>query len=276
MSYYAWEHGKLILPPTATRQIREALNRELERSNERAIRQIEEFYEQKGSRGRTKDSFRALLEEWDDKQREAIQRMQDHYPGFRVSTPSADEARAAHEAAHDFLYTRMLRGELGRPLKRDLNKAFPKPPKGARKVTYWVEDGSITFDGNELTWQVDDNNHAPERAREHPLGRVLFRELAKVEWTNGTGGQIVGNDEYNSDSRDAGGGANYVVNAFGPLGDPYFVTKAQRASLERSAAKWRQKPGNAGMCGMRTLVNGKRTGPPCRHPALGCPVHRRR
>jgi hypothetical protein len=50
------------------------------------------------------------------------------------------------------------------------------------------------------------------------MGQVLAQALAKVVWSRGSGGSFIGNDEYNRDDRNAGGGGNYVTRQFGPKG----------------------------------------------------------
>lgn len=71
-------------------------------------------------------------------------------------------------------------------------------------------------DTHTVFWDVGENNHAQERAREEPNARVLFKALGKIKWGRGSGGDIIGNDEYNRDDCTAGGGGNYVVESFGP------------------------------------------------------------
>lgn len=88
-----------------------------------------------------------------------------------------------------------------------------------RTTTFQCGDGAtITFDRTASTvrWHVPENNHAVDRARDHPLAVVLFNTLDRVNWTRGSGGKISGNNEYNREPRDAGSGANYVVDEYGP------------------------------------------------------------
>ena len=80
-------------------------------------------------------------------------------------------------------------------------------------------EAGIGFDKKRrvIIWSVPENNHAVERAHEHVVGREFFKRLSRVVWTRGTGGQIIGNDEYNEDAgrEYAGGGGSYVTSRFG-------------------------------------------------------------
>jgi hypothetical protein len=101
----------------------------------------------------------------------------------------------------------------------------PKAPKrsqfnplktNADRIPVGSEAG-IGFDKKRrvVIWSVSENNHAVERAHDHGTGKEFFKRLSRVNWTLGTGGEIVGNDEYNQDTRESGGGANYVTNRYG-------------------------------------------------------------
>ena len=65
------------------------------------------------------------------------------------------------------------------------------------------------------------------------MGKAFFKRLAQVKWTNRTGGEIVGNDEYNEESRESGGGANYVTSRYGKADKEFKQSFAAVASWRR-------------------------------------------
>jgi len=127
--------------------------------------------------------------------------------------------------------------------RRDADKGIHQPTVAeisihAPKVTnrtatfpvitrYGSEEGTITFKSNVVTWNVPEGNHAVEDAHEAPLGQVFFDALSKIKWTRTSGGYGTGNNEYNRDNSEYGGGGNYISFAYGPIGET--------AELEQSA-----------------------------------------
>ena len=108
-----------------------------------------------------------------------------------------------------------------------LNTRPSKPRKGdfvlktkQKDPSFSFEDARIQFnDARRIVyWEVNENNHAVDRSREHDIAKIFFSLLNKVKWTRGTGGVLVGNNEYNRDDRSSGGGGNYVTASYGPLG----------------------------------------------------------
>ncbi|KKN88783.1 hypothetical protein LCGC14_0243900 [marine sediment metagenome] len=95
-------------------------------------------------------------------------------------------------------------------------KAFPILPT-SKSVVLHLEEVTITLDNKKraMTYSSGENNRAVERARENPVVALLFQRLRAITWTRGTGGEFVGNDEHNRDSRDSGGGGNYTTACFG-------------------------------------------------------------
>ena len=121
----------------------------------------------------------------------------------------------AYDTICDLVIARQANGKLGlrSPKKSDL-----KLCKISEGGVINFEEACIIFDdkSSSVTWSVQENNRSVGRARSHPIAKKLFSKLETVNWVRGTGGEIVGNDEYNRDDYGAGGGGNYVTSSYGP------------------------------------------------------------
>lgn len=96
-------------------------------------------------------------------------------------------------------------------------KSFPVLPT-SKSTVLDLEEVTITLDNKKraLTYSSGENNRAVEYGRDNPVVALMFQRLSAITWSRGTGGEFVGNDEYNRDSREGGGGGNYTTVSFGP------------------------------------------------------------
>lgn len=141
--------------------------------------------------------------------------------------PQRAEGRFSHLSEDSFLILKNIFPNDGSDqTPKNRRPVVPKKkdfPATTSKTDYFDcgSHGSISLveKGREFKWDVSENNHACESAREHPLARAAFRALDKIKWTRSTGGKIIGNDEYNRDSKEDGGADNYVTMSYGPLGE---------------------------------------------------------
>jgi hypothetical protein len=101
----------------------------------------------------------------------------------------------------------------GLPKKKDL-KLFAT----SKDAEMHLGDAYVKFVNKTktLVWSVSENNRAVEHAHEHWFAKLIFEALGKITWTRGSGGTLVGNDEYNRDAgrEYEGGGGNYVTREF--------------------------------------------------------------
>jgi hypothetical protein len=74
--------------------------------------------------------------------------------------------------------------------------------------------GTITVVGDDVLWDVPDNNDAVRTARATPLAIHFFEALRTTVWTPGTGGRGLGNDEHHQLS--ARGAFDHPTFEFGP------------------------------------------------------------
>ena len=186
MSRYEWEEGTIKIPQGSYPEIRTAVISSFNRSQDELLIHSRKAYEAAKQAGFRKHGFNR-----------------------------ADWARNNHGdvAIH---ITKRGSDKVFLPKRKD----FPHKPTSKSTVLALDEgEATIVFDNRKRTvfYSVSENNHACEEARRHPVVLSLFANLRRVRhWTKGSGGEIVGNDEYNRDNQNFDGGANYITDSFGP------------------------------------------------------------
>jgi hypothetical protein len=229
MSCYDWERGSVQLPTAAWAKfkadLRDAYNRAVQSDfalMERLHTRVKELI--KGKRG--VNLAQVFNIELSARSGSAYGGYTDHY-AFKL----IDQEKVERLMLKD--------GKLFLPKKKDFPLANTKTT--AFSAGY---DGSITLNDEKRTvnWEVSENNHAVEDARQSHMGNALFRLLDKVTWTRGSGGHIYGSDEYRDDAGKeyAGGGGSYIKDTFGPLGEKAFEGQFGLLRLSRRASSPRR------------------------------------
>jgi hypothetical protein len=200
MSKYEWERGTITVPASEWPRLRTAVIEAWNVEQERAFVEAERLYTLIGQAGLSRADEEAVRG-FARQQKQG--RDEDRFElALRLVLPTSfdDVSRKRHV-------------QVKKPSRSDL-KLFAV----SRSCTLPLQEATIELknEGRTVGWSVPDNNHACESARAEAVARALFSALARVKWSRGTGGVIVGNDEYNRDSDEDGGGANYVVCRFGP------------------------------------------------------------
>lgn len=208
MSCYEWEHGTITLPAKDWANFRKGLLMKWNAKQDEFLAEAERAFTaikvaSKGKRG--------------DNRTKAIQETLARAAGGRLSSWGFEGDHERHDALGRMLFDRDARTyrldltTLHKPRKADLKRL-----KITQDCTIGLPDASVTFSNatKSVTWDVPENNHAKDHAHEHWFAKALFSALGWIAWTGRTGGQIVGNDEYNRDNRDSDGGGNYVTREF--------------------------------------------------------------
>ncbi|RLB61704.1 MAG: hypothetical protein DRH08_13525 [Deltaproteobacteria bacterium] len=119
------------------------------------------------------------------------------------------------ERFHDVAHYITRRGET--KVYKPTKKSFPKLPT-SKSVVLHLDEAGISLDNKKraVSYWSGENNRAVERARDNPIVDFMFQKLHAVKWGRNSGGEFIGNDEYNQDSREGGGGGNYTTASFGP------------------------------------------------------------
>ncbi len=221
MSRYDWESGTIKLSVKEFTKFRQHLVSAYNKALQEDFNELQKLYDKlkAAGKGKRKFNYAAALNE------ELNKEVRQPYWGtaYAVNLQIIDR---------DFVAPLLINKE-GKltTLKKGMFKGVTV---SAKHDTFPPPDGFVHSDEGTLSlapqskcisWTVSENNHACERARESFFGKLLFKYLNTVEWTRNTGGTIVGNDEYNSEDKEAGGAENYIKVAYGPIG------KAEQDSL---------------------------------------------
>lgn len=192
MSCYNWEEGTVKFPASEWAAFRTAIINKVNEEREKQFKLAEEAYDAIKAHAKGKRGF-------------------DRYRYAHGHQRFYDVAR--------FITKREEPGKLFRPKK----KCFPKLPT-SKSVVLHLGEATITLDNKKraLTYSSGENNRAVEHARDIPTVAFMFRLLGRVKFTARTGGQFIGNDEYNRDARYEGGGGNYVTETYPRPARPTF------------------------------------------------------
>lgn len=216
MSCYEWEHGTITLPSSYAPKLREVLKTAAEKRIEKITADTTRAWDHLKKMTPTK---RAAVRTWDD-------------PLLRELDDDTLWLLQSYESGK-YVWRK--------PTQKQIREAVVSRNKGydgqTNTVFHCGSEASITLFGNKVEWNVPENNHACERANSHPLAGVLFTFLDRVLWTARSGGQIVGNNEYNEDDHNAGGGGNYVVREYSLQADE---ARRKAALSNRLSVGWRR------------------------------------
>lgn len=225
MSCYEWEQGEIVIPANQWAKFRTELlrkwnttqtaNWELAKKAHKAAKEAA-----KGKRGQNRTdailnslakSAGGSIDQWGYFKAPMIR-----VGGYWTSVQTPDKAA---EERWEMLSQHCLTGwgeNAALSKTQPQKKAFNIKPL-SKSASFNCGDAHISLnnENNIVIWHVSENNRACDRAHEWWFAKELFKALGQVKWTRNSGGSIIGNDEYNRDSYEMGGGANYVKQSFG-------------------------------------------------------------
>jgi|ERR1035437_2643054 hypothetical protein len=238
MSKSEWESAEIILPSVEISKLKKILNDSQNATRQAVIDEAKRFWKEVAKQTRSTKLYEQRLNDWREQAFESATPSYS-YGGY-YSTPSKPKLNDTDIYQLEYMLSKLSKSPRQLTVQ-EVEKVYPKAIN--RTVSWQFGEGGIRLEGRKLFYEVSENNHACDRAREHPLAQKLFAYLSKVNWTRGTGGVVVGNDEYNQDNRSSGGGANYTKDSFGPLGERDFewrtgikLNKQQIAARKRSSS----------------------------------------
>lgn len=244
MSTYEWEAGTIKIPTsewTKTKTaIREAMNRRQtallaisEKVYEQLVVKLPEFKKQ--IKAGTLDEWRIDTKLYDIVSAQ-VQAYESRFGRGKQCVDNDDHREILNKiyVEYDPKTHKKITPKLRKPQKKDY------PLAGNNVLHFSADDCSVVLDNDAKTvrWTVHENNHACDHAKATVLGQTFYELMDKITWVRGTGGTIVGNNEYNRDSDSVGGGGNYVVAT--------FSAEEQKRKREAEAAARRSYSGGYG------------------------------
>ena len=228
MSKYEWERGEIIIPAKEWAGFRKGLLMKWNAKQVDLLADAEKAYAAlkaaaKGTRG--------------TKRQDAMKHALGVFCGGRSYGDGTFDFRTEDQRErYDTIFSLVFKQE-----RWNSPVTLQKPQRKALALKAVTKDATVTCDGEasvtfcnktrSVFWDVPENNHACEHARNHWFAKALFSALNRITWTRGSGGTIVGNDEYNSDSDYEGGGGNYITTEFSQAATKRKKKAASRRSM---------------------------------------------
>ena len=228
MSTYENERGTVKLPTGEFSRIKKDLNSLVKERNEEMFEKATSIYKQIMIEKKGKRNF--------DFQTRISQIL---HPENSSRFYSRTRPEFNYSECWDIQNSLCLRGEDN---KVKLQKPKKKDFAVKNKDHFETAELTVSLDSKNkaVIWNVSENNHAVESAHESWLGRTVIRLLNGVKYTNRTGGEFYGNDEYNRENDGFGGGGAYVTKSFGKYATAAYREKQlkDQAKTLRLQAKW--------------------------------------
>ena len=211
MSRYEWEQGTIIIPSNQWAGFKASVKARYNKSkmadfDKAKLLHTELLSLHKIHKGKNPFAYRGYWENllstaWDAVEKPVFDRW-----GGRDESAICEEQRWIIEESL------FRNGNTNLPLK-PLKKSYPLANVSTKILSQG--EAHVNFDDKTrgTTWQVDENNRAIDRARQTILGKAFFSALNLVDWTRGSGGKILGNNEYNRDDHAYEGGGGNTVNS---------------------------------------------------------------
>jgi hypothetical protein len=233
MSCYEWEHGEIVIPTAEWAPFKKHLRDHVNKHQERLYNEAIEIYGKLIAKAKDHRGFKWYHE-------------LDAIMNSRVNTTGGLWRTQVITPRYQVRIGKMCkylwgigcgtaeRTNPGRP-RKPMKKDFPMLTN--RETVIRNDSVSVRFldTDHTVTWNVPENNHACESAHQSILGQAFFTAIDQVNFTRGSGGVIVGNDEYNRDSYDEGGGGNTTNRIFGPRGKDI----AESVRLKRATRRYK-------------------------------------